>query len=148
MPNSGAKRTYTSSSEIYRRPNWHAWIMALSVACGPSHGWQRHRMWLVDHHMDDKGTECGLWTIIWMTKAPSVACGQSHGWQRDRMWLVDHHMDDKGTYCGLWTITWMTKAPNGACGPSYEWQRHQVLLVGHVVLVDEEEIRPLNKNQV
>jgi len=39
--------------------------------------WQR--VWLVGHHVDDKRPECGLWAIMWMTKAPSVACGPSCG---------------------------------------------------------------------
>ena len=63
-----------------------------------------HRVWPVGHHVDDKGTKCGLWVVMLMTKPPRVACG--------------HHIDDKGTKCGLWAIMWMTKAPSVACGPS------------------------------
>jgi hypothetical protein len=50
------------------------------------------------------------------------------------VWLLGHHVDKKGTECGLCAIMWMTKAPS--------------VIVGHVVLSDEEEIRPLNENQV
>ena len=44
-------------------------------------------MWLVGRHVDDKGSECGLWAVMWIIK--------------DAMWLVGRHVDDKGPECEL-----------------------------------------------